>query len=175
RLEQAREIAGMRPRERDLRPLGAPPHLEHEGADAITRVEALTWDLLTLGQDRLGLPDLDDDIALLDAVHDAPQDLAVLALELLEDAIALGVPHALQDHLLGRLGGDPTELLGRELLLELVVELGLRVQRLGIGETDLELAVGDLFDDLLATEHLECSRLAVDLHPDVFGSAQRFT
>src|SRR5215813_14351088 len=164
----------MRPRERDLWSLGTPPHLEHEGADAITRVEALARDLLTLGQDRLGLADLDDDVALLDAVHDAPQDLAVLALELLEDPIALGVPYALQNHLLGGLGGDATELLGRQLLLELVVELGLRVQRFGIGEAEIELAVGDLFDDFLATEHLERSRLAVDLHPDVLGRAQRF-
>ena len=113
RLEQAREISGMRARQRDLWSLGAPSHLEHECADAITGVESLTGDLLTLGQDRLGLADLDDDVTLLDAVDDASQDLAVLALELLEDAVALGVPHALQDHLLGRLGGDATELLRR--------------------------------------------------------------
>src|SRR3989441_4320179 len=163
----------MSARQRDLWSLGAPSHLEHECADAITGVESLTGDLLTLGQDRLGLADLDDDVTLLDAVDDATQDLAVLALELLEDAVALGVPHALQDHLLGRLGGDATELLGRQLLLELVLELGLRVQRLGIGEADLELVVGDLLDDLLAAEHLEGARVAVDLHTDVLGGAER--
>src|SRR5712691_921223 len=162
----------MRPRERDLRPLGAPAHLEHEGADAITGIEPLARDLFALGQDRLRLADLDDDVALLDPMHDTPQDLTILAVEFLEDAIALGVPHPLQDHLLGRLGGDAAKLLGRQLLLELVAELGLRVQRLGVGEAELQLAVGDLLDDLLATENLEGARLAIDLHADVLGGAQ---
>src|SRR4030095_84967 len=39
-LEEPGEIARVRARQRDLRPLGAAPDLEHEGADAIAGVVA---------------------------------------------------------------------------------------------------------------------------------------
>ena len=94
-------------------PLVAAPDLEHEGADAIARVVALAGNLLALGQDRLGLADLEDHVALLDAVDHAAEDLPLLAGELRVDALPLGVTHLLEDHLLGGLRGDAPEILRR--------------------------------------------------------------
>src|SRR6185436_10524047 len=168
-LEQPCEIAGVGPRQRDLGALGRAAHLEDEGADAVAGIIALARDLLALGQDRLGLADLEDHVALLDAVHDAPQDLSFLPGELRVDALALGVADLLEDHLLGGLGRDATKVLGRALLLqlELVVELRLRIQSLGLVEADLELGISDLGDDLAAGVGAHLAGLAVDLNAHV--------
>src|SRR5262249_38391504 len=99
-LEEPREIARMRAREGDLRPLGRPTHLEHVGADPVAGVVALAENLLALRKDGLRLADLEDHIALLDPVHDAAKDLPFLARELRVDALALGVADLLEDHLL---------------------------------------------------------------------------
>src|SRR5690606_18146488 len=56
------------------------------------------------------LAEVHDDVrAALEAADDARDDLALPALVLGEDPIALRVADALDDHLLGRLGGDTTE------------------------------------------------------------------
>src|SRR6185295_1114850 len=177
RLEETREIAGMGPRQRDLRSLGAAPHLEDERANAIARVVALPGNLLAVGQDRLGLADLQDDVALLDAVDHPAEDLAFLAGELRVDPLALGVPHLLEDHLLGGLGGDAAQILERLVLqeLELHVQLGLRRQRLGIGQADLELGIGDLLDHPLAVIDTELAGLPIDVDTDVLARAERLS
>src|SRR5207249_3880079 len=150
-------------------------HLEDVGADAIAGVVPLARDLLPRGQNRLGLADLEDHVALLDPVHDAAEDLALLARELGVDALAFRVPDLLQDHLFGRLGRDPTELLRRPLLLqlELVPQLGLPVECLGVGQADLELVVGHFLDDLLTAVDAQVATLAVDVHAHVIGRPQR--
>src|SRR5262249_33032423 len=177
RLEESRQIAGMRPRERDLRSLGRPAYLENVRADPVAGVVALTGDLLALGQDRLGLADLENDVALLDAVDDPTEDLALFASELRVDALALGVPDFLKDDLLGRLRRDSPEILGRALLLdlELDIQIGLGVQLLRLREADLGLRVGHFLDDPLAQECRELTRLPVDLDTDVLGPGVRLT
>ena len=94
------------------------------GADAVALAIALARDLLLLGQDRVGAAEVDDDVLLLEALHDAGGELALAVLELVEDDVALGVAHALDDVLLGRLRGDAAELLGRQLREQLVADLG---------------------------------------------------
>src|SRR6266508_3736990 len=83
-------------------------------AAAIVGVVALPGDLLPFRDHRLGLAEVHDHVALLDPVHRAADDLALLVDEIRVDGVALGVPHALQDDLLGRLRGDAAELLGRQ-------------------------------------------------------------
>src|SRR4030095_11755413 len=82
-----------------------------------------------------------------------------------------GVAHALQDHLLGGLGGDAAELLRGQLHLDLVVQLGVAVQRAGLGQTDLELGIADHLHDLLPGEHLQRAGVAVEVHADVVRHA----
>jgi hypothetical protein len=73
--------------------------------------------LLARGQQRLGLAvvDLDDDIAALEAPHDAGHELALLVLVRVEHVLALGLADALDDHLLGGLRGDAAEAVLAEL------------------------------------------------------------
>ena len=50
------------------------------------------------------------DVAELDALDDAVDDLADAVLEFVVLALALGIAHLLHDHLLGVLGGDAAEI-----------------------------------------------------------------
>src|SRR5207253_2306743 len=174
RLEQAREVAGVRARERDLRALGGTPHLAHVGAHAVAGIVALARNLLALGQDRLRLADLQDHVALLDPVHDTAQDLTFFADELRIDALALGIADLLKDDLLRGLGGDASQILQGAVLqqFELDAKLGLGVQGLGLSQRDLRLRVGDLLDHLLALIDPEVAGLAVDVDADVVARSQ---
>src|SRR5262249_4454043 len=174
RLEQPRKIAGVRARERDLRSLRGAAHLQHVRAHAVARVVALAGNLLALGQDRLRLADLQDYVALLDAMDDAAQDLPFLADELGINPLALGVANLLQYDLLGGLGGDASEILERLVLeqLELDAELGLGIERLRISQRDLGLRVGDVLDHLLALVDPEISGLALGVDSHVVARSQ---
>jgi hypothetical protein len=61
--------------------------------------------------DGLGLADIDDQVAALEAADDAGDDLALAVLVLVVHVVALGLADALVDHLLGGLRGDAAELL----------------------------------------------------------------
>src|SRR6185369_14165201 len=50
-----------------------------------------------------------DVVALLEATNDAADELALAIFVLVENDVAFGVTHALQQHLLGRLRGDAAE------------------------------------------------------------------
>src|SRR5439155_811728 len=126
--EELDQQAGMSPRQDDLRALGSELDVENEGADAIALPVALARDLFLLRQDRVGPAEVHDDVLLLEALHDAGDELAFAALELVVDDVALGVAHALDDVLLRRLGGDPAELLRRQLGEQLVADLGLGIE-----------------------------------------------
>ncbi len=67
--------------------------------------------LLAHRQHRLGAAEVDDDVAALEAPHDARDELALALLVLVEDVLALGLAHALQDDLLRGLRGDAAEAL----------------------------------------------------------------
>ena len=120
--------------------------LDH-GLDPLRVVVALAVDLLGLGQQRLdALAQLHERVARVGLLDDAGDQLADAVAVLLEHHVALGLADALQDHLLGRLGGDAAEVVGRDVaLVDLVLVL-------------LELLGVDL--GLLGLAHL--ARLGVD-------------
>jgi hypothetical protein len=74
--------------------------------------------------DRLGAPEVDDDVAALEALDGAVDHLADAVDELVVDVLALGLADALVEHLLGRLGGDAAEALGRHRDVDLVADGG---------------------------------------------------
>src|SRR3989442_1963801 len=170
-LEEAHEEARIRAREEDLRPLGRLLHLLDVGAHPVIGVVALAGNLLALGDHRLRLAQVHDHVALLDPVDGAADDLALLVDELGVDCVTLGIPHPQQDDMLGRLGGDAAELLRGQLDLDLVLEIGLRVELARFAERDLELGVADTLHDLLAREDPEGPRVPIELHAGVVGHA----
>ena len=139
----------MAARQDHLGPLGRVPHLQDERPHAVSRRVALPRDLLPFGQDRLRPAEVDDDRALLDPVDGAPHQAPLAILELGEDPLSLRLPDPLEDHLLGRLGSDPAELLRGEVDLDRLLELGFRPEATRRLEADLELRVGHRLHDLL--------------------------
>ena len=108
--EQLGHELRMGARQEDLRPAHFLAHVVDIGADALALAEALARQQLVAAQDRLGAAEIDDDVAELDALDQAVDDLADAVLELVELALALGVAHLLHDHLLRRLRGDAAEI-----------------------------------------------------------------
>src|SRR5262249_24524832 len=96
----------VRPGEDDLRAAARELDVDDVCADAIALAVALARDLLLLRQHGIGAPQVHDDVLLLEALDRPRRQLALAGLELLEDAVALGVAHALDDVLLRRLRRD---------------------------------------------------------------------
>src|SRR3546814_10166736 len=87
----------------------------------------------------LGAAEIDDDMAELDALDDAGDDLAGAVLEFLILPLALGVADLLEDDLLGGLGGDAAELDRRQRIDDEVADLGARLALLRSEEHTSEL------------------------------------
>src|SRR2546426_7443064 len=167
-LEELDEQTRVGTREGDLGSPAAQLDVEDEGPDAVALAVALTRDLLLLGQDGVRPTQVDDDVLLLEALHDPGEELALAALELVVDDIALSIPHALDDVLLGGLGGDAAEFLRRQLGEQLVADLGVRIELdARLGERHLILRVLDVVDDRLALEEFYLAQLGVELGLDV--------
>src|SRR5262249_59134366 len=95
----------------------------HNATLAAARLVAFRARLL-LARDNGFVPaDLDDDVAVLEALDRGVLHLAHALAELGVDVFALGLAHLLEDDLLGRLRRDPAEDFGRLRELHLVAEL----------------------------------------------------
>ena len=92
-------------------------------ADAVARRVALGARLFLARQHRLDAADLEDDVAVLEALDRAVHDVADALVVLGEDVLALGLADLLEDDLLGGLRRDAAEHLGRLRELHLVAEL----------------------------------------------------
>src|SRR6185369_13873141 len=80
------------------------------GADAVAVAVHLARDQFVAADDGLAAAEIDDDVAVLDALDGAVDDLADAIDVLVVHALALGIADLLHDHLLGGLGGNAAEL-----------------------------------------------------------------
>ena len=145
----------------DLGAAGGVSDLDHVDLDAVALVQRFGFDALVWGKHGLGIlavgGDADGDTAVsgLDLGDDTGQDLMLLGSKLLIDDAALGLADALDDDLLGGLGGDAPELLCLHGDMQLVADLGALVDLLGGLENDLVAGVLDLLHDGLDDVHLD--------------------
>ena len=180
----------MGARQDDLGPARRLVDIDDVGHDAIASSIGLALHLLAYRQDGLGPPQVDHQIASLEAPHDPRDQLSLAVLVLIEDVLALGLADPLQDHLLGGLSGDAPEtlpgaielqqgpvlgvlLLGARLILlveedlkqQLVVQLGLETEAYGLRDRDLLALVRgrDLVDDHDDLEQVDPACLLVEL------------
>src|SRR5215217_3607521 len=125
-LEQLLDQLRVAPGHDDARPARRGRDLLDHRLDALGVVVALAVDLLRLRQQRLdALAQLNERVARVRLLDDARDQLPDAVLVLLEHHVALGLADPLEDHLLGRLRGDPAEVVRRHVaLLDLVLELG---------------------------------------------------
>ena len=173
-LKQALDERRMRAGDHDLRAAAAAADLDDIDADHVALDEMLRLDLLADGQQGVGLvralADADGHVAVrLEAQHRAGEDLVLLRGEALEDHAALGLADALNDDLLGRLGGDAAEGLRLDLHVHEIAELCVRVDLARGVERDLGGGGDDLVDDLLLRIHAHGVLRQLDV--DVVGVA----
>ena len=165
--EQLGHELRMRARQEDLRPARLRPDVVDVGAHPVLVAKGLARLHLVAPQDRLGAAEVDQDVAVLGALDLADHDLADAVLELLVLALALGLAHLLDDHLLGALRRDPTEIDRRQGLQDVVADLGGRVALARLGERDLQRRILDLVAHLELAIEADVAGLAVDLGDDL--------
>src|SRR6185436_16046005 len=123
-LEELLDELRIRARKDDLRAARFAVDVADVGDDAVAGPVRFTRRLLAERKHALGLAEVDDDVvALLEPADDAADELALAVLVLVVNEVAFGVAHALEQHLLGRLGGDAAESASGLLELQEVAEL----------------------------------------------------
>ena len=142
-LEEALDQARVGAADDDLGALGGLAHLDDVGLEAGVAVVVLVGHLLGLGQQGLHPAQVEEGVALVLLLDDPGDDVALAPGVLLVLDVALRLADALEDDLLGRLGGDAPEVLGR--VLPLTDDVAVLVELLGV---DVHLpAVGVDGDD----------------------------
>ena len=129
--------------EEDLRPAQLVADVVEVGADAILGAEQLARDQVVAAHDRLGPAEIDQHVAVLDALDLADHDLADPVLVLVVLPLALGLAHPLDDHLLGALRRDPAEVDRRQRVQDVIADLGRGIAHLRVLEPDLAIVVLD--------------------------------
>ena len=125
----------MRARQEDLRPARFAAHVVDIGADAVAGAEHLARDQFVAPHHRFaaGAAEIDDDIAVFDALDLAVDDLADAILVHVILLVALGLANLLHQHLLGGLRGNAAEIEGRQRFGDPVADLRRRVFLLRVG------------------------------------------
>ena len=108
--EQLADQAGVGPGEPDLRPAQSLANAQYVATQPLAVLVALARHLLGRGQHRLDPAEVDEDVARVLALLDDPaDDVALLAGELAQHLLVLGVAQPLHDDLPGRGRRDPAE------------------------------------------------------------------
>src|SRR5690606_6958000 len=147
-LEQLDHELGRGAADEQLRAADLVAHVVEVAAHAVAGAQRVARDALVLGNEGLGVAaQVHVDVAALHALDDAGDQFADAVLPLVHDLRALGLAHALHDHLLGGLRGDAPEVRVLDLLLDVVADLDLGVLLDRVHQPDL--AVGRLHDHVV--------------------------
>ncbi len=116
----------MRARQENLRPARLAPHVVDKGADAVAGAEHFARDQFVAPHHRFaaGAGEVDDDVAVFDALDLAVDDVADAILEHLILFVALGLADFLHQHLLGGLRRDAAVIEGRQRFGDPVADAG---------------------------------------------------
>ena len=161
-------------REDDLQAGGGLGHLVDHRLDAVVRVVVLARALELLREDALGLAEVDVDVAVPLALVVPDDHLADLVLVLRVQGVLLDLAQALPRLLLGALHRDAVEIPRVHLDQQLVADLRLLVQLLGLLEGHLVDGVVEvvLEDDLLAREQRDLGAVVAEAHDGVVAHAE---
>ena len=113
-------------------------------ADPLAHLVFLGRHALAVGQQGLVLAQVHDHVRPVEAPHRAADDVAHPVLELGEDQLLLRAPDVLHQGLLGVLGGDAAEAHRRHFHLDLLAQLGVRLDPPGIEHRNLVVLGNDL-------------------------------
>ena len=154
----------------DLRAAGLAPDVVDIGADPVAGPEHLARDQFVAPHDRLARPraaEIDHDVAILDPLDRAVDDVADAVLVDIILLVALSLADLLHQHLLGRLGGDAPVVERGQGFGDPVADLGRRVLLLRLGERHLRRFVLDLVDDEKQPREPDFAGFRIDLGADL--------
>ena len=121
-----------------------------------------------------GLSQFDDDVAVLEALHDAVHDLADVLVVFGVNALAFGFADLLEDDLLGRLRGDAAQAHRGFQEFDFLVHLGIGLGFASFIEGDFTHGIGDFLDDLADREHVDFTSLRIDSSAELFVGLEVF-
>ena len=174
--EQLGQEAGMGARQEDLRTARLLAHVVDVGPHAVAISKTLAGDQFVAPQQRLGAAEFDHQVAVLGALDHAVDDFADAVLELVVLPLAFVLADALDDDLLGGLGGDAAEIDRRQRIDDKLADCLVGEQLGRVGLAHLGFFVLDRLDDLGPAGQADIAALAVDRRADVlfmavFGAA----
>jgi len=169
--EQLLHELGVGAGQEDLRAAGLAANRHDQRTDAVADADHFARDLLVAADDTLGAAQIDDDVAELDALDDAGDDLVGAVLELLILALALGIADLLEDDLLGGLGGDAAKLDRRQRIDDEVADAGVLLELLSALQIDLLEVIFGFLDDFEHAPQAKVAGFAVELGADVILGA----
>ena len=164
--EQLRGELRMRARKENLRPPRFAPDVIDIGANAVAGPEHFARDQFVAphhGLARARPAEIDDDVAVFDALDLAVDDFADPVLVDLILLVALGLANLLHQHLLGGLRGNSAVVERRQRFGDPVADLRGRVLLLGVDERDLRRVVLDLIDHQQQPREPDFAGLRIDL------------
>src|SRR5262245_13813385 len=135
----------MRARQEDLRTARLATNVINVGPDTVAVAEDLARQQFVTTHDRLAAAEIDHDVAILDPLDDAVDDVADAILVFRVLTITLGLTDLLHDHLLGRLRSDATVFERRQGIGNCVADLRGRMALARLFERNL---VGWIFDEI---------------------------
>src|SRR5690242_6626848 len=127
----------MRARQENLRAARFSPHVVNIGANSITIAENFARQQFVAPHDRLAAAEIDYDVAVLNALDDAVDDIADAILVLRILPVALSFAYFLHDYLFGRLRGDAAVFERRQGICDRVADLGSRMALARLFQRDL--------------------------------------
>ena len=99
-----------------MRPVFLAANVENIGADAVAGAEGFPRNQLVFADNRFSTAEIDRHITIFHALDGTVDDFAHAVFEFIVLALALGVFHALHDHLFRGLCGDTTEIDRRQFI-----------------------------------------------------------
>src|SRR5580692_4371955 len=104
----------MGPRQDDADPVTLLLHFQNDGLDPLVDVVSFPRNLLAARQKRFRLADAYRCRSAIEPLYGPGDEVALECLVLIEDRVAFLLAEVLDDHLLGRLGGDAAQFFWRK-------------------------------------------------------------
>eukprot|EP01133_Synstelium_polycarpum_P028154 gene28153-biopygen23903 len=142
-------------------------HVIDIGANTVTVAECLARDQFVAADNRFTTAEIDDHIAVFDALDAAVDDFADTILVFVILAVTLGFTHLLHDNLLGGLGGNTAEIHRRQLIGKEIAGLRIRIAVARGIHADLRHRIFNIFDNFQQALQLDLAGLGVDIGADI--------
>ena len=146
---------------------GAVNHLDDD-AQAFADVVRFQLGLFALGQTGFGAAHVDDQIRAFRALDDDGHEFADTVVILVENGVAFGFAHFLQNNLLGGLRGDTSEHVGRLGGDDFRADFYFGIFFLGVSETDFLVGIRDLVNNCVDGKNVHLAGFLIEFGAQIF-------